>query len=399
MMPAAQSNRRLLLAAGVAIALIGAVQFEKLAHDKNILRPYDFVEYWSAGRMLLDCRNPYDPDALVTMQRSMHDGVIKAIMMWNPPWALTVTLPFAALPWRLAQFLWLGVQFTAVMGSVDVFWRLYGGGRRYRWVSWLIALTFAPTLFLLFMGQISGLMLLGLAGFLYFRRRQRPILAGFFAALTALKPHHLSLFALVLLLESWPDRQIRRTIVAGAATLMAASLLPLFWNPDVWAQYFAAMHRPDSDTFESMQDFAHSTLGYWLRMQIPGEPFKAMFIPIAIAMPATALYWLRHRTEWSWEAALPVLTLLSLLFTPYGAWAFDMVLLLLPLIRLSVWLKRTQATWFIDSAILLSLILNGLTLMTIQNVGSQSNPWIVPVVGAAYLIVALSRRRLRRGLH
>jgi hypothetical protein len=392
-MPGVKSDR-VLVAAGALAALIGVVQFEKLARDKSILKPYDFVEYWSAGRQLLDGKNPYDPDALIQMQRPMYDGVIKAIMMWNPPWALPVTLPFAALPWRLAQFLWLGVQFASVTLSVDVFWRLYGGGRRYRWASWLIALTFAPTLFLLFMGQITGLMLLGLAGFLYFRRRQRPILSGCVAALTALKPHHLSLFALVLLLESWPDRRIRRTVLAGAVTLTIASILPLLWNPHVWGQYFEATHRPDSDTFESMSDFAHSTVGYWLRTQIPGEPFAAMFVPIGVAILATALYWRRHREEWTWESALPVLTLASLLVTPYGAWAFDMVLLLLPLIRMAVWLKRTRAAWFIDGAILLSLILNGLTLMTIRDVGSQSNPWIVPIVATAYLIVAIARNRI-----
>jgi len=34
--------------------------------------------------LLLDGSDPYDSDRLVPMQRSMYDGVNKAIMMWNP---------------------------------------------------------------------------------------------------------------------------------------------------------------------------------------------------------------------------------------------------------------------------------------------------------------------------
>jgi hypothetical protein len=57
---------------------------------------------------------------------------------------------------------------------------------------------------------------------------------------------------------------------------------------------------------------------------------------------------------------------------------------------MAVWLERMQVPWLVDGAIVLSLILNGLTVMTLRDVGSQSNPWIV--VGTAYVIVALARR-------
>jgi len=53
--------------------------------------------------LLLDGSDPYDPDRLVPKQRSMYDGVNKAIMMWNPPWAFPIVLPFAALPCRIGQ--------------------------------------------------------------------------------------------------------------------------------------------------------------------------------------------------------------------------------------------------------------------------------------------------------
>src|SRR5262249_6316300 len=148
--------------------------------------------------------------------------------------------PFAILPWESAKFLWVGLQLAAVLLSADLLWRINGGDERLRWISWLIALSFAPTLFLLLMGQISGLLLLGLTGFLYFLKRDRPVGAGCCAALCAVKPHLLALFALTLLLEATRQRPIRRVIFAGAAVIAVCSLLPLLWNPHVWEQYFAA---------------------------------------------------------------------------------------------------------------------------------------------------------------
>jgi len=384
-----QTTRRtlLLVVAGVAIAIIGYMQVRTLLDDPRILKPYDFVEYWSAGRLFLDGHNPYDPDRLQPLQRSIHDGVDKAIMMWNPPWALPLIVPFAAVPWRIGQLAWLMMQLGAVLLSADLLWRIYGGDPRRRWVAYALALTFAPTIFLLFIGQISGLLLLGLTGFLYFWKRQRFALAGVAAALTALKPHHLALFALLLVLQSG-DRRVRRIIVAGAAVLLMASALPLLVNSHVWQQYREALRRPSSATFESMEDFEHETLGYWLRQRIPGQPFAVMFVPLALAAVGTVGYWRRHRRAWDWQSALPGVVVVSLLVTPYGAWAFDMVLLLLPLLSLAVRIERPMiglAVWLAVNVVVVAMT-------------PRWNAWIAPVVTVVWSVGVLRfARPPRRG--
>jgi len=226
---------------------------------------------------------------------------------------------------------------AAILFSVDTVWQTDLGGLRYRWVSWFLALTFAPTLFLLFMGQISGLLLLGAAGFLHYGKKDMPIREGLFAALTAWKPHHLSLFKLVLALDSLRDQKARRAVIAGGIVIGVCSLIPLAWNANVWQNYRAAMKRPPSDTLETMEEFKHSTIGYELRLLIPGQPFAAMFIPVVIAMVVTVVVWHRRRDDWPWEEKMPWLIIASILVTLYGARPFDMVLLLLPLDRMAAW--------------------------------------------------------------
>ena len=231
-MPPNFVSRRSLIVfvAAAVIVIVGIPQIENLAANRDVLRPYDFVQYWTAGRKKLDGRDPYDPDQLITMQQKMWEGHGKTVMMWNPPWTLPLTLPFAALPWRLAQFLWMGLQLAAVILSVDLLWRMNGGNPRFRWISWLIALCFAPTLFLLMMGQISGWQLMGLVGFLYFLRRESFAAAGCCVALTAIKPHLLPLLALFLALEAMQRKSIRRVVFAGVVVLLVSGLLPLLWN-------------------------------------------------------------------------------------------------------------------------------------------------------------------------
>jgi hypothetical protein len=72
----------------------------------------DFGEYWAAGRLLLAHSNPYSPPALLALQSSVGFTRHDAIMMWNPPWALSIVLPFASLPYGMASFLWLIVKYS-----------------------------------------------------------------------------------------------------------------------------------------------------------------------------------------------------------------------------------------------------------------------------------------------
>jgi hypothetical protein len=384
--PKSRNTRQIVLVAVavVAVAALGIPLFDRLAADRELLKPYDFVEYWSAGRQLLDGRNPYDPDELFALQRSMYD-VRKTVMMWNPPWTLPLTLPFGALHWRAAQLLWFVMQLAAVLISADLLWRIYGGDVRYRWVSWLVALTFGPTLFLLLLGQVSGLLLLGLAGFLHFIRKDRPALAGCSAALTAIKPHLLPLFGLALVLESTHRPAARKALVVGAGLLLVLSVIPLLWNPRVWSQYFEAMRLPPSDKFETMQEFEHPTIGYQLRLLIPGEPFAAQFIPALVASLAFVAYWLARRQSWQWERAMPWLVLISAVTAVYGAWAFDLVILLLPIVQATARLSQSGMRTLPAVVAAAYLACNILLLFTLPHKGSQSNPWISLVVLAAWL--------------
>ena len=53
---------------------------------------------------------------------------------------------------------------------------------------------------------------------------------------------------------------------------------------------------------------------------------------VTVGLFATG-YWLMRRREWDWGAELPVAVCLSALATPYGFWACDHALLLIPVLQ------------------------------------------------------------------
>ena len=99
-----------------------------------------------------------------------------------------------------------------------------------------VAVSFVGTWWLVGYGQNTGFLLLGLAGFLHFARRDRPFAAGACAALTALKPHLLAVFGVLLVavgvaaagpvaFVAFLSGPIARALNQGRTTLAGAGLV------------------------------------------------------------------------------------------------------------------------------------------------------------------------------
>src|SRR5262245_20776559 len=180
----------------ILAAALGAIGWKAqgLLDDPSILPPDDFVEYWAAGRLNAHGQNPYDGSLLLPLEQAAGRDTQDPVMMWNPPWTLSIAMPLGLLKARVAQLLWLAAGLILIVGCADRIWTLYDGSPERRWVAWLVSLSFAPTLFVLNAGQIAPFILLGITGFLACERAGRYVVAGAFAALLAIKPHLVYLF-------------------------------------------------------------------------------------------------------------------------------------------------------------------------------------------------------------
>src|SRR5262245_14525538 len=169
----------------------------------------DFVEYWAASRLFLQGGNPYSPVELGQLQRLVGASDIAPLIMWNPPWALSFLVPFGLLDFSTGQFCWLLFHILLILLSAQWLWRIYGDTPSAPRASWVLALTFVPTIFVLILGQISPLILAGLTAFLYFERKQQWWAMSVALLVLSVKPHLLYLFWIAFLLWILDKRQWR----------------------------------------------------------------------------------------------------------------------------------------------------------------------------------------------
>lgn len=375
------NSRRLTtgLALGVVLVLL-VLQVRSLLRDPSVWPPDDFIEYWAAAKLTLDGQNAYDPELLLPLQVAGGRDTSEAVMMWNPPWSLTAVLPLGFLSAREAQLLWLLVNLAAVAYCGDRLWLLYGGSRERRWVGWLIAGAFVPTLFALHAGQIGPLLLLGAVLFLVAMKKNSPFLAGLATVLLAVKPHLAYLVWLAILCDAIV-RKREGIILGGLVVGLFCTLVPFFCNPHVLGQYADAMaHRPPDQ-------WVSPTLGTLLRLAFGEENFKLQFIPVALGLAWFAWHWRTHRRHWTWREQTPLLLLVSFVTAPYGAWPFDLVLILPAIVQ--VVLKDDSDPVLLPRPAVVGclVVINFACLaMNIAQIGSFWFLWVAPAVLLVYVL-------------
>ncbi len=377
-----------------------------LVRAPDFLVPRDFLEYWAAGRVNLRAGNPYHPEELLAEQKLADPTREHAVMMWNPPPALAVYMPLGALPPRWATLLWVGLQLAAVFVACDLLWRTYmlprvadslresastfGESRppECRWFAAIVAVSFAGTWWLVAYGQNTGFILLGLAGFLHFRQKEKPLAAGACAAITALKPHLLAVFG-VLLIADAITRRGAKSLAAGGGVIALALGVALAANPAVIGQFVEAVRHP-TEGATPLSDWWLPVPAFWLRRWLAPEHFWVQFVPCALACAAFLAYRLWKGASWDWARMLPLVVAGSLITTPYGGWIFDLPVLLVPVVWAAAELVRTNR-FSLAAALICGQA--AITAASFARAGALHDYWWVAPAALALCLPAVGRSR------
>ena len=350
-------NRRTVLTATALVALLAVIgwQFRSLLTDPSVWPPDDYVEYWAAGNLQLRGHDPYDPAQLLPLQRHAGRDTDEAVMMWNPPWTLTYVMPLGVLPARVGQLAWLLVGVAAILASVGLLKATYATPSTAKRFA-IATAVFVPVYLVLQAGQIGPLLLLGASGLAFFARRGQFALAGVAAVLLSTKPHLAYLVWVAMLADALVSRRFRM-LAAGVAVGLVTAAIPLAFNPDVYGQYLATMRDYPPAQWVSL------TLGTLLRVAFGAEHFGLQFVPVALGLGWFAWHWWPRRRSWNWADELPTLLLASFLTSPYGAWHFDLVLLLVVVLRRAGDPAAIRLRWayFAMCALMLAVSQSGLT--------------------------------------
>lgn len=136
------------------------------------------------------------------------------------------------------QFLWLLLHVCLILISAQQLWRIYSNSGQSSRLSWVVALTFVPAVFVLIIGQITPLVLAGLTWFLYSERKQNYWVMSASLVVLSIKPHLLYLFWIIFLLWVF-DKRLWRLGLSAALLGLSAVLLPVLFDNRVYSEYFA----------------------------------------------------------------------------------------------------------------------------------------------------------------
>jgi hypothetical protein len=255
---------------------------------------------------------------------------------------------------------------------------VYGGDPRYTIRACCIALAWGPTVSAMNMGQVSIVILAGVAGFVQSFARRRDVAAGAWVAATLVKPQLLALVWVALLL--WVVSERRWRVLGGiAVTVIAASLVALAPNPRVFAQYQDLMTAaPPSDTFE------WPAISSILQVFTKGAGTWPQYLPTMAGVLITGGAWVRRRDAWDLVREFPWLITASLVVTAYGGWSFDLVLLLVPILAVGAALVRQGDTPALVVAALVFASMAAVTVaMMLKGVPQDLWIWVTPAVAIA----------------
>jgi hypothetical protein len=297
----------------------------------------DFIEYWVATKLLLGGGNSYSPAELLAGQQALGRNQTDPLLMWNPPWTLSFTLPFGSLDYHTAQFTWFLLHSLIIFLGARLLWSDYGGSPETSRYATLSVLAFAPIYLVLMLGQIGPLVLLGLIGFIAGIKRKKGFLAGASLTLVSIKPHLTYLVWLALLL--WAVKRQPWTMVAGfAIAAMLAVSIPLFFNPQIYSHYKDLLQ-----TGEVVRplDWATPSLGTALAELLAISDAWIRWLPSLIGVVWFLRYWARHAETWDWLSELPLLSVVSAASASF-VWTFDHVVFLPAVIQGAVWTCQSR---------------------------------------------------------
>jgi hypothetical protein len=268
---------------------------------------YDFIAFWSGGRMALDglAAQAYDPFKIIEAHRQAVPGVETYYLWHYPPTYFLLVAPLGALPYLVA--------FAAFVAASLWAWatvaRASAPDPR---ASWALA-AMPAGLICLIHGQ-NGFLTAAMVGGALLLLDKRPLLAGVLIGALVIKPHLAVLFPIALAASGrW-----RTFFAAGATALALIGLSIVAFGLEPWRAFFENLPRVRAYVDGGFLPWGMMPTTYVFARSLDLAPAIAQILHGLVACGAALAVWIAwRRKDVSFALRASVFAAASLLISPY----------------------------------------------------------------------------------
>lgn len=181
-----------IIAGYAAVILLAFTSHIWLLDGRGEPVPFDFVAFWSAGRLVLT-GSPlvvFNPASQHAAEVATIGHAFRGTLGWSyPPLFLFVAVLLACLPYILSFFVWMSATVLAYAGVVAAIAK--------RRSAWILALA-PPWVLLGILNGQNGFLSAAIAGAALLTLKRRPALSGMILGLLSFKPQLAILFPLAI---------------------------------------------------------------------------------------------------------------------------------------------------------------------------------------------------------
>lgn len=262
----------------LVIALLAGFTAPLVAYRPGRTTARDFMAFWASARLLRANAAPYNQYQILELEEDEGWTFGLGQPTRYPPWILPVFIPFSFLSLRDASMAWFTFSLIFyILGSYALY-SYYMNSYKYIWLFLLAFMIYFPVIIALREGQISALLLVALAGFLWAQYKYKDYLAGMCLAVLAIKPQIMIVFGLVVIF--WIFKFKRWRVLVGAVVLaLAGTVFTLALSPQTILSFLASLnHLP--------WRYPTPTLVAWIRAVFLDWKYDQLtLIPLLIILP------------------------------------------------------------------------------------------------------------------
>ncbi|HJX38118.1 MAG TPA: glycosyltransferase family 87 protein [Anaerolineae bacterium] len=374
------------------------------AFTSQIPSANDFYPRWRGARALIvEGRDPYSADVTLQIQKDMYGRLAREdedqVAFAYPLYVSLFVLPFALLPYPLAQAFWLSTLILTALAALIVMVRtLHWNPSPAGLVGLALwSVLFYPTARSILLGQFSVIVLALLALALWAIHRGNLFLAGCLLAFSTVKPQMVFLIVPFLLFSTW--RRGQRRTLAGFLCTMAVLLIVTSALLPTWIPSFVSA-LASYQSYTSIYREGRSPLGVLISYLLPSSLAWPATVLLSFATLVYVSYaWIKSFRQQGDASLALFITIIATLLLPAQTGTTNQVLLLLPILY---WLAEPSIARTAKAA-LSSLLLVAPWLLFLLTFAQRNGEHAIMSIPLPMMAIALlwwtDRRRAHRQEH